>query len=376
MGKGGHNICSKEHNSDNEETGQIESLKEQLINYPTLAEIKNAIPGDCFESEVSTSMYYVVKDALIVALLYFLMIKLEELTSFYWLFYPLYWYTQGTMYTAIFVLGHDCGHGSFSKYTLLNDIMGNLLHTFILAPYYPWKITHRKHHNNTSNIDKDEVFYPKRACETENCDKDGKSTLPLPPGFGLSIGWWFYLIKGYCPRHVNHFNPLDKFFKSHIFGCTVSIVLYALWCLTLLSYAYTYGFFALIAHHMIPVFIFSAYIVIITFLHHNDETLPWYANSEWNYVKGQLSTMDYDYGHVHSVIHNIGTHQIHHLFTLVPHYKLEKATQAFRNKFPQFTHYRPNASIMKEFFRMFNVYMKQYIIKEKDVKVFYYKKSD
>lgn len=28
--------------------------------------------------------------------------------------WPLYWVAQGTMFWAIFVLGHDCGHGSFS----------------------------------------------------------------------------------------------------------------------------------------------------------------------------------------------------------------------------------------------------------------------
>jgi omega-3 fatty acid desaturase (delta-15 desaturase) len=50
--------------------------------------------------------------------------------------------------------------------------------------------------------------------------------------------------------------------------------------------------------------------------------VPWYADSEWNNVKGQLSTVDRNYGHVHSVIHSIGTHQIHHLFTKVPHYHL------------------------------------------------------
>ena len=33
---------------------------------------------------------------------------------------------------------------------------------FIMVPYYPWKLSHRHHHKNTGNIDKDEIFYPVR----------------------------------------------------------------------------------------------------------------------------------------------------------------------------------------------------------------------
>ena len=66
------------------------------------------------------------------------------------------------MFWALFVLGHDCGHGSFSTSSLINDLTGNLLHGFILVPYYPWKVSHRHHHKNTGNIDKDEIFYPVR----------------------------------------------------------------------------------------------------------------------------------------------------------------------------------------------------------------------
>ena len=47
---------------------------------------------------------------------------------------------QGTMFWSVFVLGHDCGHASFSRYPLLNDCIGTLLHTAILVPYYPWKV--------------------------------------------------------------------------------------------------------------------------------------------------------------------------------------------------------------------------------------------
>jgi len=45
---------------------------------------------------------------------------------------------SGTIATGIWVLGHECGHGSFSDNWLLNDILGYILHTILLVPYFSW----------------------------------------------------------------------------------------------------------------------------------------------------------------------------------------------------------------------------------------------
>ena len=82
------------------------------------------------------------------------------------------------------------------------------------------------------------------------------------------------------------------------------------WATVLYSYANIYGFWSWFIYYFIPLFIFSSYMVIITFLHHSEVNTPWYADSQWDFVKGQLSTIDRDYGPVHYIIHSIGTHQV------------------------------------------------------------------
>ena len=41
-----------------------------------------------------------------------------------------------------------------------------------------------------------------------------------------------------------------------------------------------------------------------------DENVPWYADEKWDFVRGNLSSVDRDYGWAHNLVHNIGTHQV------------------------------------------------------------------
>lgn len=325
-------------------------------------------------------MYYVAKDLVIVSLLYLAMLYLDLVASagmpavIKWCLTFLYWYIQGTMFWALFVLGHDCGHGSFSKYTLVNDIVGNALHSMIVVPYYPWKLSHRLHHKNTGNIDKDEIFYPVRENRDSNSGKQ-RHFLPL---FGFGFGWFFYLVKGYSPRLSNHMNPWDPLFARNACACLISLATAATWlCMVLAAYAYMgWTWTQLTVHYFMPVFVFASWLVVTTFLHHQDEGVPWYADSQWDFVRGQLSSVDRHYGWAHGLVHNIGTHQIHHLFTKIPHYHLEEATTIFRTAYPELVRYSPEP-ILPAFLKMFFLFDSQQWIPDNTlIHVYRQKKMD
>ena len=97
---------------------------------PSLIDIKKILPKHCFQPKLATSLYYVAKDFVIISLIYLSYVVIESRGSWYVTYFcaPIYWYLQGTMFWALFVLGHDCGHGSFSNYSYINDIIGTLLH--------------------------------------------------------------------------------------------------------------------------------------------------------------------------------------------------------------------------------------------------------
>ena len=110
---------------------KMELLQESDVprNVPSLVDIKKILPKHCFQPKLGKSCYYVIKDLVLISLIYCAYILLENYSSLTkWICAPVYWYLQGTMFWALFVLGHDCGHGSFSHYGLINDIIGTLLH--------------------------------------------------------------------------------------------------------------------------------------------------------------------------------------------------------------------------------------------------------
>lgn len=72
------------------------------------------------------------------------------------------------MFWALFVVGHDCGHQSFSNNKTLNDFVGHLCHSAILVPYHGWRISHRTHHGNHGHVENDESWHPVAKSTYEN----------------------------------------------------------------------------------------------------------------------------------------------------------------------------------------------------------------
>ncbi|VAI60147.1 unnamed protein product [Triticum turgidum subsp. durum] len=114
----------------------------------TLAQIKKAIPPHCFQRSVIKSFSYLVHDLVIVgALLYVALVWIPTLPSVLQLgAWPLYWVLQGCVMTGVWVIAHECGHNAFSDSSLLDDIVGLVLHSWLLVPYFSRKYSHRRHH--------------------------------------------------------------------------------------------------------------------------------------------------------------------------------------------------------------------------------------
>ena len=292
--------------------------------FPTIMEIKEIIPQKCFRSDIITSLFFVIR-ILFISITLGILLTLSRLHMTSVVINVIYIYLQGLVFWGFFTIGHDCGHDAFSKYSTINWIVGNFLHSLILTPYEPWRLSHRSHHKNTNNIEKDEIFYPNQPIKHVYLT------------YGIGIAWFFYILLKNVPGRRNYLAYFTSDFTKYRAYILTSFVSIGLVLYLITKAINTFGWLVVILYYGAPLFVFACWLVVFTFLHHNNENCPWYENENWTYVKGALSSIDRDYGYlVNNLAHSSNLHQIHHLFPKIPHYHLQEATVAFRKAFPKF----------------------------------------
>jgi omega-6 fatty acid desaturase (delta-12 desaturase) len=104
----------------------------------TLAQLRAAVPPHCFQRSLLRSSAYLACDVVMAVSLY-LAVRAADAQPMplaarvlLWLAYTI---AQGSVCTGIWVVAHECGHGAFSDYPLVNDSVGLVFHSALLVPY-------------------------------------------------------------------------------------------------------------------------------------------------------------------------------------------------------------------------------------------------
>jgi omega-6 fatty acid desaturase (delta-12 desaturase) len=85
------------------------------------------------------------------ALLWYAMYR--SLAVSYWIMPPLAILAAGFL-VRIFIIFHDCGHGSFFKSRRANMVTGFIAGLLTLTPYYHWRWEHATHHGTSGDLDR------------------------------------------------------------------------------------------------------------------------------------------------------------------------------------------------------------------------------
>ncbi|KAJ3492009.1 hypothetical protein NLI96_g282 [Meripilus lineatus] len=153
------------------------------------------------------------------------------------------------------------------------------------------------------------------------------------------LGWQFYLFRNTLgspqyPPGANHFLPSSPLFKPHERNGIIASNIGLAVMVTLLGiFASNVGFTGFIKFYFIPYLLANHWIVMLTFLHHTDPTLPHYRNKEWTWVRGAFATVDRPLlGPVgRFFLHNVShDHIAHHIFSNIPFYNQPQVTEILK----------------------------------------------
>nr|CCA22140.1 fatty acid desaturase putative [Albugo laibachii Nc14] len=313
----------------------------------TIKDIRAAIPPHCFERSLALSSYHLAKNLLICGGLYCGATYIDQLPILLlrWALWAMYWFFQGSYMTGIWVIAHECGHQAFSDSTIINNTVGLMTHSALLVPYHSWRITHRQHHSNAGSCENDSIYIPaSKSIHASSCFSEAlehssvynlyKMTVMLT--LGWMPGYLFFNASGpkkYYGKARSHFNPLAVMFNDRErYLIVLSDVGVAVMLLLLGWYSMSNSFGSLISYYGIPFYIVNVYLVAITYLQHTDIYIPRYRDDEWTWLRGALATVDRSFGaYLNGVLHHItDTHVVHHLFSSMPFYHAQEATEAVK----------------------------------------------
>ncbi len=273
------------------------------------------------------SFSYLLFDLGMIALLIFTYQRLS-LPHLQWLVTLLFIYFMGVFFTALWVLGHECGHGAFCRPLWLQSTIGYLIHCALLTPYFAWRESHRLHHkyNNHNQLD--------TAYNGNTLNIKIAYTKPLLAIFLLPLQFWFYFLINQSmgryylqqkPLCSNHLSTRSFMMKNKIHLVLVDRVGLIAALLLVLIFVFLYGFMNIFCYFLGPLLVMNAYLVGITALHHgSSQQFPRYAANNWTFEKGVELTFNRQFGCFNWlgwVLHHItDSHIEHHVLSSMPHY--------------------------------------------------------
>jgi omega-3 fatty acid desaturase (delta-15 desaturase) len=308
----------------------------------TLEALRDAVPARCFRPSTARSLVHLALDLALLGALVAASTRVEGAAA-----HAVAIFLQGTLFWALFVIGHDCGHGAFSPRPRWNAWVGHLLHTPLLVPYHAWRLSHRAHHRHAGDVARDEAWPPLTRAQVR----------ALPPATrflrlrAFPLVFPFYLVRNGPGRAGSHFDADGPLFRDvERPAVRRSVAACGAFALGLALAAWQLGPAPVVRHWLLPWGVFCVWAAVVTYLHHTDARIPWYRGAAWSHLRGALATVDRRYGPFEWLHHDAGCHVVHHLFPRIPHYRLREAARAVAPRLG--AHYRrADAGVLRSLWR-------------------------
>lgn len=220
----------------------------------------------------------------------------------------------------LFIIFHDCGHGSYFKSQKANQIIGMFFGILAFTPYDKWHSQHLKHHATVGNLDKRGVgdVWTMTTTEYENSNKLTriKYRIYRNPFIMFGIGsLYVFLIQNRLTQKW-----MNKKEKSNIYFTNLMLTL----IFVLMSSAIGFTNFLII--QLLILYLAAIAGLWLFYLQHQYEDVAWVRNKDWNFRS--IAINGSSYLKLPKILQwfsgNIGFHHIHHMNARIPNYNLPK----------------------------------------------------
>ncbi|MGE5395244.1 MAG: fatty acid desaturase [Candidatus Saccharibacteria bacterium] len=220
----------------------------------------------------------------------------------------------------IFIIFHDCGHGSFFKSKKANDIIGTISGFIVHTPYYKWHAQHADHHATTVNLDQRGLgdIWTMTVSEYLNASKWQRlmyRTMRNP--FILFLFGPLYLI-----FILNRFTRKGQNAKAmwNVYLTNILILAFAV------GMSWLIGWKAFLFIHLTHLFMAQAVGLWLFYAQHNFEDVSWERADTWDYKNAAIQGSSFL--KLPLILQwftgNIGFHHVHHLSPRIPNYNLAR----------------------------------------------------
>ena len=223
----------------------------------------------------------------------------------------------------IFIIQHDCGHGSFFRSRRANDALGWICGLLTLTPYASWRRQHAGHHANWNNLDRrDSGVDIYSSCLTvaeyramtrwqrfqyRLVRHPLVANVLLPPLVFILL----YRVPFDTPRDWRRERR-----SVHLTNVGVAAIVATL--------GLTLGFGSMVAVQL-PVMVLASIIGVWLFsVQHRFERTRWDREADWRYATAALEGSSHLRlpGWLRWFTGNIGLHHVHHAHPGIPNYRL------------------------------------------------------
>lgn len=220
----------------------------------------------------------------------------------------------------LFILQHDCGHGTLFAQRGLNDWTGRILGVFTLTPYDYWRRTHAVHHASAGNLDRRGIgdVDTLTVREYRALSRFGRVRYRLYRHpvvmFGLGPAWLF-LCQYRLPIGLMRAGA-QPWVSTIATNLAIAVPVAAMiWLVGLVPFLVV----------QVPITLMAATAgVWLFYVQHQFEETHWSEEDEWSFQHAALhGSSHYDLPPVlRWFTGNIGIHHVHHLAAKIPFYRL------------------------------------------------------